>query len=88
MLSNPMEMDDLTNDGAQRHSRLARKAESARQARLRHKQYVNELQEQVSQLQTRILALDARANVPSAHTAVTELRAALNTEQLAQITEW
>ena len=40
-------------------SRLARKAESARQARLRHKQFVTDLQEQAAGLNARIRQLEA-----------------------------
>jgi len=68
-----------------RHSRLARKAESARQARLRHKQFVQELQEQVSTLTSRIAQLESQ---PSAFAAVHELRGALSQEQLSTLLGW
>ncbi|EOD14322.1 hypothetical protein EMIHUDRAFT_356540, partial [Emiliania huxleyi CCMP1516] len=68
-----------------RHSRLARKAESARQARLRHKQFVQELQEQVSTLTNRIAQLESQ---PSAFAAVHELRGALSQEQLTTLLGW
>ena len=57
---------------AARSSKLARKAESARQARLRHKQYVGELQEHVAVLQKRCRTLEAQciAEVSFARTAL------------------
>ena len=77
-----------TLDAAHRNSRLARKAESARQARLRHKHFVNELQDQVATLQSRLQALEARARVPSANQAIRELKAELDDAQLLQLTQW
>jgi len=70
---------------ASRHSRLARKAESARQARLRHKQFVQELQDQVSVLTGRLTQSELQ---PSAHQAVCELKGALTPEQLGTLTGW
>ena len=43
-----------------RSNKLARKAESARQARLRHKAYVTDLQEQVGALQARVRSLESQ----------------------------
>ena len=76
--------------GSERNGRLARKAESARQARLRHKQYVTDLQEQVRGLQTRIreLELQRAGGHDSASTAIRELKTALTPEQNAQLREW
>jgi len=73
-----------------RNCRLARKAESARQARLRHKQYVTDLQEQVRGLQMRIHELETQRNggQGSASTAIRELKTALTPEQNAQLREW
>ena len=75
-------------DGS-RSNKLARKAESARQARLRHKAYVTDLQEQVGALQARVRSLEAQC-APE-HTAmhvVCELQSALTAEQHAQLTSW
>uniref|UniRef100_A0A7S0JEJ4 BZIP domain-containing protein n=1 Tax=Calcidiscus leptoporus TaxID=127549 RepID=A0A7S0JEJ4_9EUKA len=69
-----------------RSSRLARKAESARQARLRHKQYVTELQGQVQALQTRLDA--AQMGAASAAQAMNELTGALNASQKEQLRQW
>mmetsp|Transcript_10626 Transcript_10626/g.22582 ORF Transcript_10626/g.22582 Transcript_10626/m.22582 type:complete len:267 (-) Transcript_10626:834-1634(-) len=72
-----------------RSSRLARKAESARQARLRHKQYVTELQEQVAGLQSRIKNLEVQLTAqPSAAQAFQELLGALQPEHKAQLQQW
>lgn len=72
-----------------RHSRLARKAESARQARLRHKHYVSELQEQVTILQSRVRSMELRyKDQPTAAQAVSELQGALTHEQQQQLQQW
>lgn len=70
--------------------RLARKAESARQARLRHKQFVTELQQQVDGLQDRVRELEAHCSTGpgSAAVAVRELKGALAPDQLAQLQQW
>lgn len=65
--------------------RLARKAESARQARLRHKQFVQELQDQVSVLNGRLAQSELQ---PSAHQAVCELKGALTPEQFGTLVGW
>ena len=77
-------------DGLSRNSRLARKAESARQARLRHKQFVTDLQDQAAGLQARINELEAHctSGPGSAAVALRELKAALSTEQLEQLRGW
>jgi hypothetical protein len=77
-------------DGTSRNSRLARKAESARQARLRHKQFVTDLQDQAAALRTRIKELEAHctSGPGSAAAALKELRAALNPDQLGQLQKW
>lgn len=71
-------------------SRLARKAESARQARLRHKQFVTDLQEQAATLQARIGQLETHCTTGpgSATVALKELKSALKPEQLEQLTGW
>ena len=67
---------------SRRWRRLARKAESARQARLRHKQFVTDLQGQAAGLQARIRELEAHCAGPgSAAVAIRELKAALKPEQ-------
>lgn len=72
-----------------RHSRLARKAESARQARLRHKHYVSELQEQVTVLQTRVRSMELQyKDQPTAAQAVSELQSALTPEQQQMLQQW
>ena len=72
-----------------RSSKLARKAESARQARLRHKQYVGELQEQVLALQRRCRTLEAQCGAEgSAANLASQLKQALKPEQHAQLLEW
>jgi len=73
-----------------RNSRLARKAESARQARLRHKQFVTELQQQSSSLHARIRQLEVHctSGPGAAHVALGELKQALKPEQLSQLTQW
>ena len=70
--------------------RLARKAESARQARLRHKQFVTDLQEQAAGLQARITQLEAHctSGPGSATVALRELKGALSAEQLEQLRSW
>ena len=70
--------------------RLARKAESARQARLRHKQFVTDLQEQAAALQSRIRELEAHctSGPAAAPVALRELKRALKPEQLEQLTQW
>jgi hypothetical protein len=72
-----------------RLSKLARKAESARQARLRHKQYVGQLQEQVRGLQGRCRTLEAQcgAEGTAAHLAL-QLKQVLKPEQHGQLVEW
>jgi hypothetical protein len=69
---------------------LARKAESARQARLRHKQYVNDLQGEVNGLQARVQQLEEHCThgAGSANVALRDLKAALSTEQLNQLQTW
>uniref|UniRef100_A0A7S3AHA7 BZIP domain-containing protein n=1 Tax=Haptolina ericina TaxID=156174 RepID=A0A7S3AHA7_9EUKA len=76
--------------GDSRSSRLARKAESARQARLRHKQFVTELQQQVDAAQDRVRELEVFCTTGpgSAASAVQELRSALAPEQMAQLQQW
>jgi hypothetical protein len=72
-----------------KNSRLARKAESAKQARLRHKQYVTELQGECRTLQNRVHELERASSGPaSAIGAVNELKAALSPEQLTQLRQW
>uniref|UniRef100_A0A7S0LAI9 Uncharacterized protein n=1 Tax=Coccolithus braarudii TaxID=221442 RepID=A0A7S0LAI9_9EUKA len=72
-----------------RSSRLARKAESARQARLRHKQFVLELQGQVNGLQARLKAQEMQmSSQPSAAHAIGELLGALKADQKAQLHKW
>ena len=70
--------------------RLARKAESARQARLRHKQFVTELQQQVDAAQDRVRELEVFCTTGpgSAASAVQELSSALAPEQMAQLQQW
>ena len=70
--------------------RLARKAESARQARLRHKQFVTDLQDQASGLQARINELEVHCTTGagSAAVAIRELKAALTAEQQEQLRSW
>ena len=81
---------ESTNFGdSSRSSKLARKAESARQARLRHKQYVGELQEQVLGLQRRCRTLEAQCGAEgSATNLASQLKQALKPEQHAQLLEW
>ena len=81
---------ESTNFGdSSRSSKLARKAESARQARLRHKQYVGELQEQVLGLQRRCRTLEAQCGTEgSATNLASQLKQALRPEQHAQLLEW
>ena len=80
---------ESTNFGDSRSSKLARKAESARQARLRHKQYVGELQEQVLALQRRCRTLEAQCGAEgSAPYLAAQLKQALKPEQHAQLLEW
>ena len=70
-----------------RSNKLARKAESARQARLRHKAYVTDLQEQVGALQARVRSLEPQcAPEQTAMHVVRELQSALSAEQHAQLT--
>ncbi|KAL1507056.1 hypothetical protein AB1Y20_007918 [Prymnesium parvum] len=73
-----------------RSSRLARKAESARQARLRHKQFVNDLQAQVDAAQERVRQLESfcASGPGSAAGAVRELQEALTPAQLQQLRQW
>ena len=70
--------------------RLARKAESARQARLRHKQFVTDLQQQVDAAMDRVRELEAfcTTGAGSAANAVRELKGALPPEQMAQLQQW
>eukprot|EP00966_Prymnesium_polylepis_P284362 6569118-Prymnesium_polylepis.1 len=70
--------------------RLARKAESARQARLRHKQFVGDLQSQVDAAQERVRQLESFCTTGpgSAAVAVQELQSALSAEQLQQLRQW
>ena len=70
--------------------RLARKAESARQARLRHKQFVTDLQEQAAGLQARIRELEVHCTTGpgSATVALRELKEALKPEQMEQLQSW
>jgi len=83
------ELSQVVNGEPSRSSRLARKAESARQARLRHKQYVTELQEQVAGLQSRIRSMEIQyGSQATAHQAVTELKTALTQEQNSQLHKW
>jgi len=73
-----------------RSSRLARKAESARQARLRHKQFVTDLQAQIDAAQERVRQLETFCTTGpgSATIAVQEIRKALTSEQLQQLQQW
>jgi len=64
---------------------LARKAESARQARLRHKQFVQELQDQVAVLTSRLQHSEVQ---PTAYHAMRELKGALTPEQLGALVGW
>lgn len=70
--------------------RLARKAESARQARLRHKQFVTDLQEQAAGLNARIRQLEAHCTTGAGSPAVVvrELKSALPAEQFEQLRKW
>ena len=70
--------------------RLARKAESARQARLRHKQFVTDLQDQAAGLHARIRELEAHCTTGpgSAAVAMRELKAALTPEQQSTLVKW
>jgi hypothetical protein len=70
--------------------RLARKAESARQARLRHKQFVTDLQGQAAVLHARIRELEAHctSGPGSAAVALRELKSALTPEQQATLNKW
>mmetsp|Transcript_2453 Transcript_2453/g.6992 ORF Transcript_2453/g.6992 Transcript_2453/m.6992 type:complete len:337 (+) Transcript_2453:122-1132(+) len=74
-----------------RHQRLARKAESARAARLRHKQYVSEMHEQMLLLNARVRELE-RANASSEEAATARvmalIKAALTPDQAVQLTQW
>ena len=72
-------------DKAARLARLARKAESARLARLRHKQFVQDKQNEVSALQREEEALameESTAGRAALDTARQELKKALTSEQL------
>jgi len=79
-----------SSDGVGRNSRLARKAESARQARLRHKQFVTDLQGQVDAAQDRVRQLESFCTTGpgSAAVAVQELQGALTPEQLQLLQQW
>ena len=70
--------------------RLARKAESARQARLRHKQFVTDLQDQAATLRSRIKELETHCTTGpgSASVALRELKQALQPDQLSQLQKW
>jgi len=76
---------------AARNLRLARKAESARAARLRHKQYVNEMHEQMMLLSSRIRDLE-RQNAALEESATArvlgQVRAALSAQQNATLLRW
>lgn len=82
--------DIATIKGKKCASRLARKAESARQARLRHKQFVNDLQQQVDAAQERVRQLESfcTAGPGSAAHAVQELKNVLTPEQLRLLRQW
>ena len=70
---------------AARLARLARKAESARLARLRHKQFVQDKQNEVSALhreEDMLLQEEASASAAALAAARRELRKALSSEQL------
>ena len=71
-------------------SRLARKAESARQARLRHKQFVTDLQDQAAGLHARIRELEAHctSGPGSAAVAMRELKSALTPDQQNTLVNW
>ncbi|KAJ1625324.1 hypothetical protein T492DRAFT_844014 [Pavlovales sp. CCMP2436] len=74
-----------------RHVRLARKAESARAARLRHKQYVSELHEQMLLLNARVRELErsgSHADEESMRRTLALMKATLSREQAAQLGEW
>jgi hypothetical protein len=79
-----------TTDAA-RLARLARKAESARLARLRHKQFVQDKQAEVTALQREeetLLADEGPAGVVALDSVRQELRSALSSEQLEQLSGW
>ena len=78
-------------DALDEQERLARKAASARQARLRHKGAVQELEEQVQQLSQRASLLEAQAlaNAEAASRQLRDdLRAALPPDQWIQLSSW
>lgn len=79
-----------SGDGTSRNSRLARKAESARQARLRHKQFVTDLQDQAAGLHARIRELEAHctSGPGSAAVAMRELKSALTPDQQNTLVNW
>lgn len=70
--------------------RLARKAESARQARLRHKQFVTDLQDQATGLRAQISELEVHCTTGpgSATVALKELKSALSADQHEQLVNW
>eukprot|EP00962_Isochrysis_galbana_P044984 scaffold17586_cov112-Isochrysis_galbana.AAC.1 len=76
---------------AARLARLARKAQAARVARLRHKQFVNDRQNEANALEREELALVAEeaARGPATLAEVTaELRRTLKPEELQQLASW
>ncbi|KAG8457410.1 hypothetical protein KFE25_011265 [Diacronema lutheri] len=74
-----------------RHVRLARKAESARAARLRHKQYVSEMHEQMMLLHARVRELErlgALTDEEGMRRALAQIKAALSPAQAAELSAW
>jgi hypothetical protein len=65
-----------------------RKAESARRGRERHKQYVAELQEEVTGLRARAAELEALRRAQSYAVLVRELDAVLTPEQMRTLVQW
>mmetsp|Transcript_23967 Transcript_23967/g.61791 ORF Transcript_23967/g.61791 Transcript_23967/m.61791 type:complete len:341 (-) Transcript_23967:689-1711(-) len=74
-----------------RHQRLARKAESARAARLRHKQYVNEMHEQMMVVNSRVRELEgqlAAGEEAAASRVLASIKAALSPAQAETLGAW
>jgi len=92
----PKEEDfPLGGSADSRTSRLERKAESARQARLRHKQYVTDLQQQMHDMQLQLQAAQSRVRDleggqggATAQQFATDLRTSLTSEQHQQLLQW
>ena len=78
-------------ENAARLARLARKAESARLARLRHKQFVQDKQNEVIALQQEeetLLAEEEAASRGALESVRSELRRALTAEQMQLLNGW